>query len=169
MNRHPLLLFALAALALSFFACGGGTPPKEAEKPEHPRHKGAVLTWMELNHRDTLNLGDSATFEYQYVNDGWGELHLTQVDNDGLYCGAEWSRESLRIWDTAQVTLKCRFDHPGFIAQAIHVHYTGEEGDTDHTAALTYYVVVRDSKGNLPEAPAPAKRIGATKQDTAKH
>ena len=160
-KRISWAIALLATLALT--ACGPETQkPQDSGKPAHPKHKGPKLTWMTLNHRDTLNAGDSATFGYRFVNDGWGDVHLTAVENDGAYCQAEWPRQKLRIWDTAQVMLRCHFDHPGFVAQTIMVHYADDSAS--HAAqqvALTYYAVVRDAQGRLPEAPAPRKPEGA--------
>jgi hypothetical protein len=159
MSKRLALLLAFCA-SLSMATSCGGDSSKDGSKPVHPKHKGPRISWLELSHRDTLNLGDSATFVYPFVNDGWSDVWLTEVENDGSYCSADWPKQHLRIWDTAQVTLTCHFDHPGFVAQAIMVHYRGDSGSAALQTALTYYAVVRDSKGNLPEAPAPANTSG---------
>lgn len=118
------------------------------EKKKDTRYKGPLIKWVDLTHNDTVTAGDSVILRYKFFNDGWAPGGLERVEPGAGWCKTEWPQEKLKVWDTAEVVLRCLFEQGGYLKDAVHIYH---DGDTlsRHTA-ITYNIVVRDSAGNLP-------------------
>lgn len=71
-------LFLAAVLSLGFWACSDDHQHTPSEKEK--AHKVANIAWRDLSHQDTVQLGDTVTYEYVFFNTGWKPVYLKTAE-----------------------------------------------------------------------------------------